>query len=75
MQLIANQCGPGKTAQAETAQPRWIVIYGGHPENVQRRSWGADMARVADTLIRSGQWVIWREGPSVHCRHRSQVLA
>ena len=48
--------------------PRWLVLH--RPvDPPQRRSWGADMARLADDLVKHG-WVMWREGSDVHLKHR-----
>lgn len=75
MQTLTANHGGNNTVNTENAPPKWLVLHGGHPENIQRRRWGDDMARIADTLVKTGQWLIWREGDDVQCIHRSRVLA
>lgn len=48
-------------------EPIWMVLH--TPSGSQRRRWGADMARIADELVRC-DWVIWRDGSEVHAKHR-----
>lgn len=71
--LALDQC-PNKHAN-DDHPPRWLVIWTGLGEHMQsqRRSWGADMKRIADILIGTGQWVIYREGDAVTLKHRCQL--
>jgi len=70
METIANQC-PARNEQAKSEPPKWLILH--RPIEPQRRSWGADMARLVDDLISHG-WVVWREGHEVHVKHRAWVL-
>lgn len=51
-----------------TEPPRWLILH--RPSEPQRRSWGADMAQLVNDLI-AHDWVVWREGPEVHVKHRA----
>lgn len=57
-------------AKDNVEPPKWLVLH--RPSEPQRRSWGADMARLVDDLIRC-DWVVWREGSEVHVKHRAWV--
>jgi hypothetical protein len=57
------------TCQHQT--PMWIILHGG--VGSQRRRWGADLARLADDLVATYGWVMWREGDEAHLKHRSMM--
>jgi hypothetical protein len=65
---MTNLLDETRTGNAET--PKWLILH--RPSEPQRRSWGADMARLVDDLIEHG-WVVWREGQEVHVKHRAWV--
>jgi len=60
-----------RDAKANSEPPKWLILH--RPSEPQRRSWGADMARLVDDLTRHG-WVVWREGHEVHVKHRAWVM-
>lgn len=58
--------------QTGHTEPLWIVLHGG--AGAQRYRWGEWAKGVADTLVSSGQWIIYRDGNQVELKHRSMVL-
>lgn len=66
--MSTNVLDETRTSNAEP--PKWLILH--RPLEPQRRSWGADMARLVDDLIRC-DWVVWREGHEVHVKHRAWV--
>ena len=60
-----------KSRLCNSEAPRWLVLH--RPVgNPQRRTWGPDMQRLADDLIKH-DWVMWREGQEAHFKHRCMM--
>ena len=55
--------------------PKWLLLWMGIGEDMrcQRRTWGEDAKYIVDQLVRTGQWLVWRDGDHVECKHRCQV--
>lgn len=62
-----------RDAKANSEPPKWLILHRPEPNDPQRRTWGADMARLVDGLVHHG-WVVWREGHEVHVKHRAWVM-
>ena len=71
MQDIALDTCPNKHANANHP-PRWFVLHGGAGQ--QRYRWSEWAARTADTLIRTGQWVIYQDGDQIELKHRCMIV-
>lgn len=55
--------------------PRWLLLWTGLGEQMraQRRTWGDDASSIVDSLVRTGQWIVYRDGDAVECKHRCQI--
>jgi hypothetical protein len=60
-----------KSRMCNSEALRWLVLHRpvGDP---QRRTWGPDMQRLGDDLVKHG-WVTWREGQEAHFKHRCMM--
>ena len=70
MSTITNSFARDNSAP-HGAEPRWFVLHGG--AGAQRYRWDAWAKGVADALVSTGQWVIWRDGCQVEIKHRCML--
>lgn len=74
MTTIELDCG-NRNPICTDHPPKWLLLWTGFGEAMrcQRRTWNDDAKHIVDQLVRTGQWLVWRDGDAVECKHRCQV--